>query len=207
MDVVSAYLLGELEEEAFLSIPEGVEANEDTEILRLLKGIPGLKQSGRVWNKKITAVFEEFGLYAIPADHSVFVNAEYTLIVALYVDDLLILAINELTMQPLKRELTERFEIKDGGPVEYILGVRIQRDTDGTIRIDQKHYIEDTLRDEGIDPTDVPTPIPSTPAKGYESLTPTAENDKPIDPRKVQRVTGKLNWLVRATRPDIAFTT
>jgi hypothetical protein len=58
--------------------------------LRLIKGIPGLKQSGRVWNKRITDFFEEYGLRSLLADHSVFTNKDRTLIIALYVDNLLL---------------------------------------------------------------------------------------------------------------------
>lgn len=68
MDVVSAYLLGEISEDAYLSVPEGLEVPGTNKVLKLLKGVPGLKQSGRIWNKTITAFFEEYDLYAIPAD-------------------------------------------------------------------------------------------------------------------------------------------
>jgi hypothetical protein len=63
MDVVSAYLLGELEEDVYLKPPKGLKLPY-SKVLKLRKGIPGLKQSGRVWNKKITKFFETFGLRA-----------------------------------------------------------------------------------------------------------------------------------------------
>jgi len=45
--------------------------------------MPGLKQSGRIWNKKITAFFEQLDLRAIQADHSIFTNRDRSVIVAL----------------------------------------------------------------------------------------------------------------------------
>ena len=46
----------------------------------------------------------------------------------------------------------------------------------------------------------------STPADGYEHLEPaTAKDDLFIDIPKYQRAVGQLNWLVRGTRPDLAF--
>jgi hypothetical protein len=63
MDVVSAYLLGELEEDTYLKPLKGLELPH-RKVLKLRKGMPGLKQSGRVWNKEITTFFETFGLRA-----------------------------------------------------------------------------------------------------------------------------------------------
>jgi hypothetical protein len=73
MDVVSVYLLGDLEEEAYIEVPKGLEVLPGKS-LRLIKGMPRLKQSGRVWNKKIISFFENYGLKSLLADHSVFTN-------------------------------------------------------------------------------------------------------------------------------------
>lgn len=205
MDVVSAYLLGNLEEEVYLEPPEGLQV-QDRQVLKLRKGLPGLKQSGRVWNQTITAFFEEFGLLAIPADHSVFANKDYTLIVALYVDDLIILAKRIEEIIPLKARLTEKFEMKDLGEVKVILGIRVIRNRqERTIHLDQTHYIEETLKEHELD---LQTSFSvSTPANGYDNLIAPLDNDSAADSREYQRLIGKLNWIVRATRPDIAFVT
>jgi hypothetical protein len=47
MDVVSVYLLGDLEEEVYIEAPKGLEVPIG-KVLKLIKGMPGLKQSGRV---------------------------------------------------------------------------------------------------------------------------------------------------------------
>jgi hypothetical protein len=56
--------LGELEEDAYLKPLEGLDIPYG-KVLKLKKGMPGLKQSGRIWNKKITAFFEQLSLRAI----------------------------------------------------------------------------------------------------------------------------------------------
>ena len=53
MDVVDAYLLGELDEDIYIMTPEGLNI-PNGKVLKLQKGVPGLKQSGNVWNKRIT---------------------------------------------------------------------------------------------------------------------------------------------------------
>jgi 2-hydroxychromene-2-carboxylate isomerase len=149
MDVVSAYLLGELEEGAYLKPPEGLNIPRG-KVLKLRKGMPGLKQSGRIWNKKITAFFEEYGLRAIQADHSVFTNQDRSDVVALWVDDLVILVRTAGEMQPLKKALSEAFEMKDLEKARHLLGIQITRNrARRTIAIDQKHYIEELVREYG----------------------------------------------------------
>jgi hypothetical protein len=95
--------------------------------LRLIKGMPGLKQSGRVWNKKITDFFEEYGLRSLLVDHRVFTNKDRTLVVALYVDDLLLFSKTLGEIEPLKRALSSAFEMKDLGEAKYVLGINIIR--------------------------------------------------------------------------------
>jgi hypothetical protein len=51
--VVTAYLAGELEEEIYMALPQGILEIEG-KVCRVKKGLYGLKQSARVWNKRIT---------------------------------------------------------------------------------------------------------------------------------------------------------
>jgi len=90
MDVVSAYLLGKLEEDVYISIPEGLDIPRG-KVLKLQKGLPGLKQLGSIWNKRITSFFHEQGLRPTAADPSIFTSSGCAIIVTLYVDDLIIL--------------------------------------------------------------------------------------------------------------------
>jgi len=50
LDVKSAFLHGEIEEEIYLSIPEGFQ--NAGEVCRLKKALYGLKQAPFCWNKK-----------------------------------------------------------------------------------------------------------------------------------------------------------
>ena len=201
MDVASAYLLGELEEDAYLCPPEGLELSPG-KALKLRKGMPGLKQSGRVWNKTVTAFFERMGLRSIPADYCVFVNDEKSLIVALYVDDLVILAASAARIEPLKRALSAEFQMKDLGEANYLLGISIHRNrTQRTLWIDQSHYIKDLLRATEASQSN------SVPAAGRANLVRAEPLEALADIGLYQHRIGQLNWLSRATRPDITFAT
>ena len=63
-DVQTAFLYGELEEEIFMEIPEGVRSDEATSesaqerVCSLTKSLYGLKQSPRCWNKRFSAFLD-----------------------------------------------------------------------------------------------------------------------------------------------------
>ena len=63
MDVVTAFLAGELEEEIYMEQPEGfkVGSTEDDLVCRLRKSIYGLKQAPRVWNQRIRRFLKSIG--------------------------------------------------------------------------------------------------------------------------------------------------
>ena len=75
MDVSTAFLYAELEEETFVEIPEGVSGVEGM-VWRLLKFLYGLKQSPRMWFKTIDKVLEEIGFVRFKTDHGVYVFGE-----------------------------------------------------------------------------------------------------------------------------------
>ena len=70
MDVTTAFLYVELDEEVYSEIPEGMFGEEDMsrKVLLLLKAIFGLKQSSRMWNLHIDKVLGEFGLEKYTSD-------------------------------------------------------------------------------------------------------------------------------------------
>jgi hypothetical protein len=62
MDVVTAFLAGELEEEIYMEQPEGFEiGSREDFVCRLRKSIYGLKQAPRVWNEKIRRFLKSIG--------------------------------------------------------------------------------------------------------------------------------------------------
>jgi transposase InsO family protein len=202
MDVVTAYLAGELEEEIYMAPPQGLPGTED-KVCHVRKGLYGLKQSGRVWNKRITKELKRAGLRAISEDKSIWVDEKRNLILALYVDDIILFARETQEIQRIKEFLTERFHMKDLGPIHTVLGMRVRRNrAERTLWLDQTHYIKDTLKEfqhENCRPV-------STPADGYEHLQAATAQDAPFaDVAMYQRALGQLNWLVRGTRPDLAF--
>lgn len=66
--------------------------NEKFKVCKLKKGLYGLKQSSRIWNKKLDSALKRLGLTQNALDPCVYYckKDDKTLIVTIYVDDFLI---------------------------------------------------------------------------------------------------------------------
>ena len=97
MDVKTAFLNGDLEEEIYLKQPEGfIDQNHPNMVCKLRKSLYGLKQSARCWNKNIDQYLKDEGYIQSNADPCIYYKRfmknekECIVIIALYVDDMLI---------------------------------------------------------------------------------------------------------------------
>jgi len=94
MDVYNAFLQGDLNEEVYMSLPEGFSSQGETSgmVCRLVKSLYGLKQASRQWNVKLTDALIDFGFNQSSLDHSLFIKRHHAQIVVIlvYVDDMLV---------------------------------------------------------------------------------------------------------------------
>ena len=106
MDVKSAFLNGELDEEIYMESPDGFKEGEDL-IYRLLKSLYRLKQSPRIWAKILRSFLEGLDLVRLESDHCIFVSRNTGIIITVYVDDLLLVGPTAESLQDLKDKLTK----------------------------------------------------------------------------------------------------
>jgi hypothetical protein len=134
MDVRTAYLNGELDVPIYMRSPEGLDLIGQScpadRVCLLIKSLYGLKQSGRRWNVKINQSLLSIGFTPLHADRCVYVRrrADDIIIIALYVDDLLIASSRKTEMGSIKRMLTQLYEMEDMGEATFILGIAIRRE-------------------------------------------------------------------------------
>ena len=77
------------------------------------------------------------GFTALCRDGSVYLNLDIGVILALYVDDLLLFCKNLMGIQEVKSQLQAIYRMKDLGEADICLGIQIQRDiTTGWLSID-----------------------------------------------------------------------
>src|SRR5947207_7895230 len=143
MDIVTAFLAGELEEEIFMEQPEGFEVGnkEDDLICRLRRSLYGLKQAPHVWNQRIRLFLKSIEFDQTYSDPYVYINKETDIIIAMWVDDLIIFGKNMANINDLKAQLNEEYEMKDLGELKYFLDIQVHRDRERKIiHINQSGY-------------------------------------------------------------------
>lgn len=147
MDVKNAFLHGDLEEEVYMKLPPGHPQSSDSSLAcRLHKSIYGLKQSPRAWHAKLSVVLQEVGFLRSAADSSLFVRnvSNETVVVLVYVDDLIIAGNSNHAISQLKDTLQSRFPIKDLGHLNYFLGIEMAVSSKGLF-LNQWKYSLDLL--------------------------------------------------------------
>ena len=207
MDGKTTFLHIELAESIYMEIPEGLRPKGEYSprlVCRLVKTIYSLKQAPRAWYGKITTFFSEQGFYRREEDHSLFVHEHCSLIILLYVDDLVLAAATEEGIEWGKHEKKRGFEVTELGKLKTFIGVEITRDQlRQTLHISQPSYIDRILWDHGMQTFAlVSTPIEpgAKLEKSCESYSATSE-----DMRRYQPTVGSLMYAMLGIRPDIAY--
>jgi hypothetical protein len=105
-----------------------------------------LKQSPRAWYDKIDNLFIHLGFKHCEFDHSLYVLHTHgdTLIVVLYVDDLVITRNIIDIIFILKEQLDDTLDMKDLGLLHYFLGLQVLPLSDGLF-LSQSKYVMDLL--------------------------------------------------------------
>jgi len=107
LDVKTAFLYGELEEEIYMLQPEGfAETGKENLVCRLNKSLYGLKQAPRCWYKRFYSFIISLGYNRLSSDHCTyykkFEKNDVFIILLLYVDDMLVIGPNKDRVQELK---------------------------------------------------------------------------------------------------------
>lgn len=199
LDVKSAFLNGELEEEVYVQQPQGFEARgEEGKVYKLKKALYGLKQAPRAWNSKIDAYFLRSGFMRSPSEPSLYVkkNGEDFLMVCLYVDDLIYVGTNANMVDSFKEAMMKEYEMTDLGLMKYFLGIQVKQ-SKGEIFITQEKYVSDMLKKFRMENSN-PAPTPMALNEKLQ-LDDGAEKS---DPKIYRSLVGSLIYLTN-TRPDI----
>uniref|UniRef100_A0A2N9GIS0 Retrovirus-related Pol polyprotein from transposon TNT 1-94 n=1 Tax=Fagus sylvatica TaxID=28930 RepID=A0A2N9GIS0_FAGSY len=124
LDVKTAFLHGDLEEDIYMSQPQGfIVQGKENLVCKLRKSLYGLKQAPRQWYKKFDSFMYSTGFTRCQADHCCYVKSfdNSYIILLLYVDDMLIAGSSIEEINNLKKQLSKQFAMKDLGPAKQIL--------------------------------------------------------------------------------------
>ncbi|KAK8957035.1 hypothetical protein KSP39_PZI000307 [Platanthera zijinensis] len=210
MDVKTAFLHGDLEEELYMEQPDGYcMRGKEGYVCRLKKSLYGLKQAPRQWYRKFETFMGEIDFTKTTLDHCVFMKQyapEDFVILLLYVDDMLIIGKKTPRITELKRQLSSKFEMKDLGPAKTILGMHIRRDR-GTrfLWLSQERYIRKVLQRFSMDQAKkVSTPLAAHFKLTANQCPSTPEEKEAMQKAPYASAVGSLMYAMVCTRSDIA---
>ncbi|EPZ35682.1 Reverse transcriptase, RNA-dependent DNA polymerase domain-containing protein, partial [Rozella allomycis CSF55] len=118
MDVDTAYLNSKIDKEIYMRFPEGFKMEHGGgKVWKLKKALYGLKQAGRQWNLHIDQDLRKAGFNKCKADWCIYFKKENKriVIVALYVDDIIIMSEEDELLQQTKDMLNHCYSMKDMG--------------------------------------------------------------------------------------------
>ena len=195
MDVKTAFLNGELEEEICMDQPEGfVVPGQQDKVCKLDKSLYGSKQVPKQWHEKYDTLVIYHDYKVNESDKCIYYKVENDIctIICLYVDQLLIFGSNIHAVNSVKSMLSANFDMKDLGEAKVTLGINITRSEEG-ISLDQSHYIEKILKKYK------PACTPYDPSvKLFKN---TGGSDRQTE---YASIIGSLHYVTNCPRPDIA---
>ena len=196
VDVTSAFLYGELDEEIYIRFPDGMEAAQNSDCMLLKRALPGCKQSGRQWNQQLDGFFTECGFTASMYDPCLYIKLHQgrTILVGVEVDDMA-MAGTIPDLDEVVASMKRKYEITVDKNLSWFLNISITRDRAArTLSMSQERYLINSLERFGMkDCNSAQTPATLDPllCTGPSVSVPMRE------------AIGALLWLARMTRPDI----
>jgi hypothetical protein len=212
MDVDTAFLNPDCEEEIYMQVPDYFDLimpgiTKRTHYLQLLKSLYGLKQAPRAWFEMVKKEFDKLGLRASDSDPNLFIGRG--VYVLLFVDDMLIIG-NRKQVDIIKGQINRLWKCKDLKAASIFVGFQIERDRQNrTLRIHQTAYATRLLERLGMansNPRDLPIPAGIVLRSTDQDLDKFEELDE--DQASIYRtIVGATIYLSNITRPDIAYAT
>ncbi|KAL8093109.1 hypothetical protein AgCh_035123 [Apium graveolens] len=201
LDVKTTFLNGDLLEEVYVNQPEGyVKQGQEHLVYKLAKALYGLRQAPRAWYPKLNKCLENLGFLRCPYEHAVYTRKQdgETLIVGVYVDDLLITGTSILAIKQFKDQMKSIFKMSDLGKLSYYLGIEVNQGAD-CIKLKQSTYARKLLEKAGMSDCN-PTKFLMDPKLHITK----DEGGEAVNLIEYKSIVGSLRYLVH-TRPDIAF--
>jgi hypothetical protein len=196
----SAFLNGDLKE-VYVHQPLGFAIpGKEGKVLRLCKALYGLRQAPRTWNAKLDSTLK--GMDFEQSLHRVAINGwgngGNTLLVGVYVDDLVITGTKDAEVAAFKEEMKATFQRSELGPLSFYLGTGVHQGDSG-ITLRQTAYAKRVVELAGLtDCNPALTPMEERLKLSRDSMT------EEVDATQYRRLVGSLRYLAH-TRSNLAF--
>ena len=211
LDVETAFLNGELEEEIDAFQPEGCKsAKYPDKVIKLNKALYGLKQGSRTWNIKLKEILIIMNFIQLKTDRCVYI-LEHTidhdtkqLILGTYVDDLILITNSAYLKKIVLDKHKKQLSMRDLRELKYFLNIDINYDKEkGILELIQTNYIKSLLKKFNMpECSHRATPLdPFQKLSKYTQIEDSSQDKTPNFP--YQEAVGSILYLSQTTRPDI----
>lgn len=153
LDVKTAFLHGELKEEVYVNQPEEfLIKGSESKVYKLNKALHGLRQALREWNNKLNKILKELNFIKCSKEPSLYrmLDKDNLLLVAVYVDDLLVTGSSLDIILDFKKGMATKFEMSDLGKLTYYLGIEVIQNERGIV-LKQEIYASKILGEVGME--------------------------------------------------------
>ena len=130
LDVKLAFLIGDIKEVTHVKQPEGfLVKGKEGHVLRLKKALYGLKQASRAWYFKLHSCLISLGFIKSNHEPSLYLKQSNsnTIIVGVYVDDLIVAGSSSAGIENFMGEMTREFDMSDLGFLSSYLGIEVKQ--------------------------------------------------------------------------------
>ena len=199
IDYSNAFVQSKLDTPVWIHLPRGfLSPRGPGTCLRLIKSLYGLSIAPALWSKTCIAGLKKCGFTQSLFDPCLLFKTN--MIIVLYVDDAGIGAANPADIDSLIQQLRGLgFELKKEGDFTEFLGIKLDKQENGSINLTQSGLINKIL--ESSDMVDCrPNRLPATGPLGSDPLGPPMS-----DTWNYRSIVGMLLYLSTNTRCDIAF--
>ena len=202
MDVNTAFLNSLIDETVYVRQPPCfLDAQHPDYVWKLKGAMYGLKQAPLLWNQHINATLSKLGFRRHEGEYGLYFKKcpQGLVLVALYVDDLLIAAASTRMVRQVKCQLQSVYAMKDLGPVNKFLGMNISQTKD-YIALALTDYITSAASASEIQ-VNKPVHTPLSPTTDYN------DSSSPLvaDIKQYQAIIGQLMFIANTGRPDVAY--
>ena len=126
MDVKSAFLNGNLEDEVFIEQPDGFILSDDPNMVcKLRKALYGLKEAPRAWYSRLDTYLHHIGFRRGLVDSNLYIFTEEhrRLFVVVYVDDIIFAGDSKNMCEKFATTMKNKFEMSMLGELFFFLGL------------------------------------------------------------------------------------